>query len=229
MTKISELASRVKGAYVYAYMRIDGKTPYYIGKGVGRRAWSKHWNNDHTVETIRRPANIDRIVILQDGLTDEQAVALEISLITLWGRKDKGTGCLRNLTDGGEGAVGRKQTMKTKEKLRLANLGKKASRKAKENMSIAQKGRKHSLASIDKRVLKLRGKTRSKDQRLSMREVQGRVHPRRRWMHRDHGIIEARQKELVRIFPELKLDQGALGRVFRGKASHHKGWTCLDS
>lgn len=97
--------------YVYAYLRnrdsINGKsgTPYYIGKGKGNRAF-KHLKND----AIATPPDRARIVFLETNLTEIGAFAIERRMILWYGRIDIFTGILRNKADGGQGALGVKQT-----------------------------------------------------------------------------------------------------------------------
>src|ERR1019366_1802205 len=80
--------------YTYLWFREDF-TPYYVGKGTGSRAFIRNGHGVH------RPENISRILV-QCWESEEKAFEMEKWYIFFYGRKDNGTGCLRNLTDGGE-------------------------------------------------------------------------------------------------------------------------------
>lgn len=105
--------------YAYLWLREDG-TPYYAGKGKGKRAFVRrenHWP----------PANPDRIVLFVRK-TEADAFATERELIRNWGRKDLGTGCLQNRTPGGDdpprGCMkGRKFSAGHRQKLAAAKQG----------------------------------------------------------------------------------------------------------
>jgi hypothetical protein len=80
--------------YTYAYLRKDRYTPYYIGKGCGKRCYDGRGKN------CVPPKNKSRIVIIKDNLTEEEAFILEEKLISFWGRKCDG-GVLLNISPGG--------------------------------------------------------------------------------------------------------------------------------
>ena len=92
--------------YVYQYLR-ENMTPYYIGKGSKGRAYKSR-------RVIPKPTDKNRIQIVAHKLSESEAFLLEIKLIKHYGRKDLGTGILRNMTDGGDGVPGRVWTEEAK-------------------------------------------------------------------------------------------------------------------
>ena len=156
------------GFYAYMWLREDG-TPYYVGKGSGTRAYDWHRRG------MRPPKNHSRILILERA-SEVEAFATEIELIRNWGRKDLGTGCLRNMTDGGEDPPkgrrkGKKHSEETKrkishsrrlastpevnEKISKAGRGRPCSEMTRTKMSLAHKGKGHPCSQQKKELLRL--------------------------------------------------------------------------
>jgi hypothetical protein len=130
--------------YVYAYLRSKdsqhGKklTPYYIGKGCRDRATAK-------CRTIPKPSDPSFIVYVQEGLAEDEAFSLEKYCIALYGRLDKGTGILRNLSDGGDGPAGAILTEERKRKISEWGRGRKHTQEALRKMSESQLGPKNHM------------------------------------------------------------------------------------
>jgi hypothetical protein len=129
--------------YTYAYLRED-RTPYYIGKGKGERAYKKSKND------IRPPKDKSRILLLKQNLSEEESFQHEKYMIAVFGRKDLGTGILHNRTDGGDGAAGVLQTEETRLKRSNALKGRPRPEEVKSKIGEKNKGRKQSQEARDK-------------------------------------------------------------------------------
>jgi hypothetical protein len=121
--------------YTYLWLRYDG-TPYYVGKGLGNRAYHRHDRN------LRPPVDKSRVLIEHHD-SEDAAYEAETFLISYYGRLDIGTGCLRNMTDGGEGSSGRSEEVRRK--VSLALQGHPVSEATRNKFREASKGNKNRL------------------------------------------------------------------------------------
>jgi hypothetical protein len=219
------------GNYVYAYIRANDSatasagTPYYIGKGTGRRAWTKYAGE------VGMPTDDRFIVILESGLSVTGALAIERRMIRWYGRIDTNTGILRNKTDGGEGAEGvvgkipwnkgKNQTSKHNDKIRKALTGIKRTDETKRKISVLRKGKpgtfknkKHSEESIRK----------IKEARAKQTERQRLNKPKTAWVllspAGDQVIVTNRNT----FCDEYNLSKGSLSKLVRGVIKQCKGW-----
>lgn len=161
--------------YVYAYIRLDTNTYFYIGKGTCRRYKRIDINNrnPHFVNIINKTDC--KVVIIQDDLTQEEALNLERFMINLlinkfdysiniegFERKKKH---LTNMSLGGDGCTGYRHTEEQRIKMSEASKGRpspmkgknrpkeeceKISANAKVNPNYGMKGKHHTEESRKK-------------------------------------------------------------------------------
>ena len=146
--------------YVYAYVRLDTNTYFYIGKGKDNRYLRLDNRKQHFMNILNKvPCAVE---ILKDNLTEDEALQLEVDTIydlvfnegysiDIKEISKNENGChLVNMTWGGEGTSGLslKQSQETIERRVEKNIGKKRSEVQKQHLS---EGRKKDLKNIPKK------------------------------------------------------------------------------
>lgn len=155
-------------AYVYRHIRLDKNIPFYIGIGndnKGKYARAYHGEKSRRCSRIWKrivAKTTYEVEIILDDISWEDACNKEIEFILLYGRIDRETGTLANMTDGGEGVLGLIQTPESikksveKRRGRIQSTEERAKRciamkkrgklsdETKKRMSLAMKGRKFS-------------------------------------------------------------------------------------
>ena len=167
--------------YTYAYLRPD-KTPYYVGKGCGRRMFM-----DPGKRRVKQPKDRSLIIILKDNMTEYDAYKHEIYMIAVLGLKVN-DGLLRNFTSGGEGCAA---TPKIRAKISKSLTGRTLSPKHKANISKGLRG-PHSPERIATRAA-------SRSRPLTLRNSDGELvtFPSRRECARQLGVSNSVVSSLV--------------------------------
>jgi len=137
--------------HVYLHRRLDNNTIFYVGIGSKYRVYNK-LNRSLFWKRIVNKVGFS-IDILYNNLTWEEAAKIEKELILKYGRINIGTGILCNLTDGGEGTLGRVVSQETRLKISNSNIGRKVSKETIKNLSISHLGNTLTKESINKRTL----------------------------------------------------------------------------
>lgn len=115
----------MKKYYVYQHIREDKNEIFYIGIGTKSkqdlrcntygRAYSKHIDNNIWLKIVAKTNW--KFEILFESDSRKEVEQMEIDLISKYGRKCDKTGCLANLTLGGESNLGYKHTQEAIQKI----------------------------------------------------------------------------------------------------------------
>ena len=96
--------------YVYKHLHPVTKQTFYVGKGTGKRAFTKHHRNRYWNNKVKSYGGFD-IEFIASNIEEELAFLVEIEAIDLYKR----LGCkLANITNGGEGTSGMSHSEETK-------------------------------------------------------------------------------------------------------------------
>jgi len=126
-------------AIVYRHRRLDKNEVFYVGIGKKEARAFDVTHRNHVWKGIKNRTEIEVEIVARD-LSWELACELEQLMIAEYGRIDLGTGRLVNMTDGGDGSFGVKQSDYTKRKRSNSLLGIKRSEETKRKTSEARKG-----------------------------------------------------------------------------------------
>lgn len=124
-----------KQFYVYIHKKPDG-TPFYVGKGHGRRAYKFNGRNPYHQSILDKYKNQ---IIVEIVNCENESQAFDLEKIYVKQLREQGYR-LANMTDGGEGVCGFKMNPETKERINAINRTKIRSAEFKEMVSKQWKG-----------------------------------------------------------------------------------------
>lgn len=143
--------------YVYQLRLENSELPFYIGKGVGDRAFKHlmpchlkhHSHKNHTILKAMRDGVRVVVEIIHQNLAESESLDLETKEIARYGRVSDG-GCLTNITIGGMGTPGWTMPQEIRDKISSANKGKKRTPETRKKMSESFKGRRLSPEHVER-------------------------------------------------------------------------------
>lgn len=109
--------------YLYRHVRNDNGDVFYVGRGTGNRYTSTFGRNVFWHRIVDKSGGFKAERFLMN-LTASEAVEKEREFVGIYGRRDRRSGTLTNLTDGGEGMISYTPSEETRQKLRNAKRSK---------------------------------------------------------------------------------------------------------
>jgi hypothetical protein len=160
--------------YLYRHIRIDKNEPFYIGIGTKQSTKFNSAKSEYrrAYETSRKESYIWNNIVSK---TDYEVQIIfesddynfikgkELEFISLYGRIDKNTGVLSNMTNGGDGFIGYVPSKEKIEKHKLFMTGRKQSEEEKQKRNESRKGYMHSEETKIKMSNSHKGKKTSKE------------------------------------------------------------------
>lgn len=230
--------------YVYVHRRLSDLTVFYVGKGVGRRAWGSSGRNAWWKRVTARHGR--SVQIVKDGLSEPCALALERAAIHILGKRS-----LVNLVDGGGGTAGWKHSDETKARIgsyhrgrpkgaaaieatRLHHLGRSLTPEHRLKLSAAKAGRSRgplpeavklkiaaSHTGLRPSAETLRKMSEAKVGRSVGRDSPTYDHTERTFSHPEHGRFVGTRADLI---AQHSLSAGCISSLINGKRKSVKGW-----
>jgi hypothetical protein len=153
---------------VYRHRRLDTYEVFYVGIAKSkRRPYSKYSRNPFWKNVVAKAGYEVEIISILENWKD--CCELEQLLISEYGRADLGTGPLVNLTNGGEGIVGRIVSEKERQRMKIAFKGRKHSEESKAKIALAGIGRTVSDETKTKLSLAKKGKPLSEEHKEKLK------------------------------------------------------------
>jgi hypothetical protein len=135
--------------YVYFYVNPKTKIPFYVGKGLNKRAFlfDKHNHNKSLLSYLKKLKNLgytkeEIVLIKENNLSEFEALEKEKYFVKQYGKKNEG-GLLFNIIDGGSQPPNQKNKRYKRSKETIENIKNSwtLERKLKMSLRIANKKR----------------------------------------------------------------------------------------